>query len=86
MLKFPCKVKCVDNSGAISFLVVGKIYTATGYNPYANQDFLIEEAPRGIISWQKKRFIVMEKNCSITSSLFHECPCGIVRNQCDYHR
>lgn len=76
----------MDNSGAISFLVVGKIYTATGYNPHANQDFMINERPGGVKSWQKERFIVIEENCSITSSLSHECPCGIVRNQCDYHR
>lgn len=68
------KIKCTTNN---TTLVLGGIYDAIDYN---ENHFLVATEFSNPGLFQKLIFEVCEDELS------HECPCGIVRAQCDYHR
>lgn len=83
------KVKCIEgNPYAAPPLVVGEIYEVIREenNGVYNDCYFLNRGSAGEDGWFKYRFIVVEDDASTTKSQSHECPCGIVRAQCDYHK
>lgn len=85
------KVRCIDDRGFGTHglvVVKGGIYEAIEAGP--DRYYLVGDTssnPRGV--WTKNRFEVLDENVSIVLSkkpLFRECPCGIVRVDCSYHK
>jgi hypothetical protein len=89
------KVKCVRGAAyAVSNvrLIEGNIYEAR-QSPYSPDEYLINS-----ISWFKNRFVVVDDAEEVVSAAVvaayakkryapnQECPCGLVSQQCDYHR
>lgn len=75
------KVKCINAKTEFPDeppLVEGQIYEVKGENYTKNDWVLVGQT----MSWLKTRFVVVDDS-PIQES---ECPCGIMRKQCDYHR
>lgn len=74
------KVKCINNLSSYPCpLVVGEVYEVRGEHSNKTDWYLV-----GVeMSWLKTRFEIVDYG---GDSYETDCPCGIRRSVCDYHK
>jgi hypothetical protein len=84
-------VKCIDNSGgADGHLVHGQIYEVKHESSAGGETYYwLENMPQNYSGpWYGYRFAVVDEEDEPTAkaTLSRDCPCGIARQDCTYHR
>jgi hypothetical protein len=85
------KIKCIDNSGgADGHLVVGQVYEVNRESVGSGEIYYwLNNMPQNYSGpWYGYRFVIVEEAEEATAKapLSRDCPCGIARQDCTYHR
>jgi hypothetical protein len=84
-------VKCIDDSGgADGHLIIGQVYEVTYESAVGGEiHYWLKGLPQNLSGpWYGYRFAVIDEENEPTAKapLSRDCPCGIARQDCTYHR